>query len=140
MDQRDSFEAPPDDNESCSVPSQRQLITSGPIVKAIFSLAVPVVLGMLMEVLLTVTGFFWVGKLGPAAQDAVTSSMIVIWTIYSTGSLIGIGVTALVSRHIGAAEPEKAAFYIRQALVRDLVNKFRGVKPLPIFFRSRNAS
>ncbi len=98
------------------VSAQRELITSGPIVKAVFTLAIPVVLGMLMEVLLTVTDFFWVGKLGPAAQDAITSSMIVIWTIFSTGSLIGIGVTALVSRHIGAAEPIKAAFYIRQAL------------------------
>jgi len=99
-----------------SEPSQRQLIISGPIVKTIFTLAIPVVLGMLMEVLLTVTDFFWVGKLGPAAQDAVTSSMIVIWTVFSTGALVGIGVTALVSRHIGAGEPERAAFYVRQAL------------------------
>lgn len=94
----------------------RELITSGPLVKAIFSLAVPVVAGMLMEVALTVTNFFWVGWLGPAAQDAVTSSLVMVWTVYSLTTIVSIGVTALVSRHIGAKEPEQAAHYARQAL------------------------
>ena len=52
-------------------------ITSGPIVRTVFSLALPVVLGMVMEIALSVVNFFWVGKLGPAAQDAITSSMVV---------------------------------------------------------------
>jgi len=94
----------------------RELITSGPMVKAIFTLAVPVVFGQMMEVLLAVTDFYWVGRLGPAAQDAITSSMIMIWTVFATASIISIGVTALVSRYVGAGDPEKAAHYARQGL------------------------
>jgi putative MATE family efflux protein len=99
-----------------SAAANQKLITSGPIVKAVLSLAVPVVFGMIMEVLLTVTDFYWVGKLGTAAQDAVTSSMIMIWTVFAAISMVSIGITALVSRYIGAGDQEKAAYYIRQAL------------------------
>ncbi|MBU8934816.1 MAG: MATE family efflux transporter [candidate division Zixibacteria bacterium] len=91
-------------------------ITSGPITRTIFSLSIPVVLNMFMEFALTSTDYFWVGKLGSTAQDAVTSSMVVIWTVFAFISIICIGVTALVSRYIGARNPDKAAHYARQGL------------------------
>lgn len=91
-------------------------ITSGPIIKTIFALAIPAVLGMIMEIALGVVNFFWVGKLGPAAQDAITSSMTVHWAAFSAISLVTIGSTALVARHVGAKEPEKATAYVHQAL------------------------
>jgi putative MATE family efflux protein len=94
----------------------RDLITSGPIVRTVFALAVPVVLGQLMEVALAVTNFFWVGWLGPTAQDAVTSSMVMVWTVFALSAIVSIGVTALVSRYVGAAEPDRAAHFARQAL------------------------
>ncbi|MEW5796750.1 MAG: MATE family efflux transporter [Candidatus Zixiibacteriota bacterium] len=93
----------------------RELITSGPIIKAILSLAVPVVAGMFMEIALAVANFFWVGWLGPAAQDAVTSSLVMVWTVFSLTAVVSIGVTALVSRHVGAGELEQAAHHGRQA-------------------------
>ncbi|MFH1687298.1 MAG: MATE family efflux transporter [bacterium] len=91
-------------------------ITEGPITRTVFSLAVPVVLGMLMEFALTSTDYFWVGKLGPAAQDAVTSSMVVIWTIFATMAVVTVGVTALVSRYVGAKDLAKVTHYIKQGL------------------------
>lgn len=96
-------------------------VTSGPILKTVVSLAVPVVLGMFMEIALSVINFFWVGKLGPAAQDAVTSSMVITWTVFSGFTMINIGLTALVARHVGAKEPERAAYYVRQGLVMALL-------------------
>jgi len=71
-------------------------VISGPIIKTIFSLAVPVVLGMFMEFALHITDFYWVGKLGPAAQDSITTSMVVIWTAFAFIALISVGITALV--------------------------------------------
>ncbi len=91
-------------------------ITSGPIVRTVFSLAVPVVAGMLMEFALTVTDFFWVGRLGATAQDAITSSMVVQWTVFASLSIISIGLTALVSRSVGAGDYDRVRFYIRQGL------------------------
>jgi len=96
--------------------SYTEKVVSGPIARTILSLALPVVAGMGMEILLSVIDFYWVGKLGASAQDAVTSSMVIIWTMFSAVSLISIGITALVSRHVGANNTERAVHYIRQAL------------------------
>ncbi len=91
-------------------------ITSGPISRTVFRLALPVVLGMLMEFALSSTDYFWVGKLGPAAQDAVTSSMVVIWTIFATTAIVTVGVTALVARFVGARQIDRVERIIRQGL------------------------
>lgn len=99
-----------------SVQRRRESITSGPIVRTIFSLAVPVVIAMLMEFALSVTDFFWVGQLGPTAQDAITSSMVIHWTMFGLFSLISIGTTALVSRYVGAQDFETVRFYVRQTM------------------------
>ena len=95
-------------------------ITSGSIPKTIFSLALPVVAGMFMEFALQSTDYFWVGKLGATAQDAVTTSMIVIWAIWSVISIISVGITALVARYVGAKDLDRAAYYIKQGLAMAL--------------------
>ncbi|HWR83860.1 MAG TPA: MATE family efflux transporter [Candidatus Deferrimicrobium sp.] len=92
-------------------------ITSGPIARTVISLAVPVTAGMFMEFALNGINYFWVGRLGPTAQDAVTTSMVVIWTIFSLISIISVGLTALVSRHVGARDFERAAYFVKQGLV-----------------------
>ncbi len=91
-------------------------ITSGSIPKTIISLALPVAAGMFMEFALQTTDYFWVGKLGATAQDAVTTSMVVIWTIWSVISIISVGITALVARYVGAKDLDRAAYYIKQGL------------------------
>ncbi len=90
-------------------------ITEGPISKTVISLAWPVVVGMFMEFALLTTDYYWVGKLGAFAQDAVTSSMVMIWTIMASTSIVGIGSTAIVARYIGAKEFKKANYFINQA-------------------------
>lgn len=91
-------------------------ITSGPILKTIVSLAVPVVLGSFMEIALTVVNFFWVGKLGKVAQDAITSSMVVNWAVFSSIAIVTIGLSAVVARRIGEKEPTLAAEASRQGM------------------------
>ncbi len=96
-------------------------VTEGPISKTIISLAFSVVLGMLLEFALSTTDYFWVGKLGATAQDAVTSSMVVIWTIFVLITIVSVGVTALVSRYVGANDNARAAFYIKQGLALAII-------------------
>jgi putative MATE family efflux protein len=96
------------------LPSDR--LTSGPIISTVFRLAIPAVMGMMMEIALSVVNFFWVGRLGPAAQDAVTSSMVVCWTAFATLSIVTIGLTAIVARYVGAREPDRAVYYIKQGI------------------------
>ncbi|UCG60848.1 MAG: MATE family efflux transporter [Candidatus Zixiibacteriota bacterium] len=96
-------------------------ITSGPIARTIFSLAIPVLLGMFMQFALTSTDYYWVGKLGPTAQDAVTSSMVIIWTIYAMITIIAVGVTALVARYVGAGDLDQVTHFIKQGMALTLV-------------------
>jgi putative MATE family efflux protein len=89
-------------------------ILTGPIAGTVFRLALPVALGMLVQFLLASTNIFWVGKISPTAQDAVTTSTVVFWTIYAFVNVVSVGVAALASRFIGAQDPERATFYVRQ--------------------------
>jgi len=92
-------------------------ITEGPISSTILRLAWPVVASMFLEFGLTVTNYFWVGFLGTKQQDAVMTSMIVTWTLFATSAIIVTGLTALVSRAIGAKEESEASYVSKQGLI-----------------------
>jgi len=96
-------------------------ITSGPITRTVISLALPVTIGMFMQFALSSTDYFWVGKLGATAQDAVTTSMVITWTIYAVFSMVTVGVTALVSRFVGARDLDKVQYYIKQGMAMSLI-------------------
>lgn len=92
-------------------------LLTGSLAQSVVRLAVPVSLGMLLEAALYLTDFFWIGKLGPAAQDAAATALIVQWTLFTLFSLITVGLTALVARSIGAGDTQTA----RQTVERGIV-------------------
>nr|MBN2278007.1 MATE family efflux transporter [candidate division Zixibacteria bacterium] len=94
-----------------------QNITDGPILPTVIRLAWPVVASTALEFALQITDYFWVGFLGTPEQDAITTSMIVTWTLFAVGAVIVIGLTALVSRAIGAGKPDEASFFARQGVL-----------------------
>ena len=91
--------------------------TDGPINRAIFLLAVPMVIEMLMESLFAVVDVFFVGRLGAAAVATVglTESLMIV--IYTIAFGLSIGATAVVSRRIGEKDPDGAARAAVQVLV-----------------------
>ena len=100
---------------------QNKSITEGPILKSVISLAAPVAMGMFMEFALSITDYFWVGKLGPTAQDSITSSLIVIWTILAITAIVSVGLTALISRNIGSGDIKKVIYFIKQGFALALI-------------------
>ncbi|MFH0930660.1 MAG: MATE family efflux transporter [Candidatus Zixiibacteriota bacterium] len=90
-------------------------LTSGNITRNIFNLAWPAVTSMFLETFFSIANAFWVGKLGAVSLAAVISSVFVIWIIYSLASIISVGVVALISRSMGAKDPEQAGYISSQA-------------------------
>ena len=91
--------------------------TAGPIGRAIFLLAVPMVIEMGMESIFAVVDVFFVGKLGANAVATVglTESLMII--LYTIAFGLSIGATATVSRRIGEKDADGAARAAVQVLL-----------------------
>lgn len=95
---------------------EEQDYTTGSIRKAIFMLAVPMMLEMMMESVFAVVDLFFVNKLGPHATSIVGLTESVITLVYSVAIGLSSAVTAVVARRIGEKNPEEAARAAVQAL------------------------
>src|SRR5256886_6915887 len=95
--------------------------TDGPIGRAIFLLAVPMVLETVLESVFAVVDVFFVSRLGADAVATVglTESMMVL--IYTLAMGLGIGATATVARRIGERDPEGASHAAAQAVVLAII-------------------
>lgn len=95
--------------------------TEGPIATALLLLAIPMVLEVALESVFAVVNVFWVNRLGAEAVAVVGLTEAMLSTIYALGMGLGIGATALVSRRIGAREPEGASRAAVQAILLGVV-------------------
>src|SRR2546423_11171130 len=95
--------------------------TDGPIGRAIFLLAVPMVLETVLESVFAVVDVFFVSRLGADAVATVglTESMMVL--VYTLAMGLGIGATATVARRIGERDSEGASHAAAQAVLLGLL-------------------
>ena len=100
-----------------SLSADHQDFTTGSIRKAIFLLAVPMILEMCMESVFAIVDIFFVGKLGPTATATVGLTESVLTIIYSLGIGLSIAATAMVARRVGEKNPEEAAHAGAQAIL-----------------------
>jgi putative MATE family efflux protein len=95
--------------------------TQGDIGHAIFLLAVPMVLEMVMESVFAVVDVFFVARLGPEAVAAVAITESLMTLIYTLAIGLGIGATALVARRIGGHDQEGAARAAAQTIAIGII-------------------
>src|SRR5438445_4890142 len=118
--------------------------TDGPIGRAIFLLAVPMVLETVLESVFAVVDVFFVSRLGADAVATVglTESMMVL--IYTLTMGLGIAATATVARRIGEKDPDGASHAAAQAVLLALLISLllgaTGVFAAPALLRGMGAS
>lgn len=89
--------------------------------KAIFLLAVPMILELIMESTFAVVDIYFVGTLGASAVATVGLTETYLFLIYSIGMGLSMAITAIVARRIGEKEKEKASISAIQAIFIALV-------------------
>lgn len=97
--------------------SEHQDFTQGSIRKAVFMLAIPMILEMCMESVFAVVDIFFVSKLGAGAAATVGLTESCLTLIYSVAIGLSMAATAMVARRVGEKNPEGAAKAGAQALL-----------------------
>jgi len=90
--------------------------TVGPIGRALGLLAIPMMLEMGMEAVFAVVDIAFVSRLGTNAIAAVGLTEALITVLYAAAIGLGMAVTAMVSRRIGAKDRDAAAHVTGQAI------------------------
>jgi putative MATE family efflux protein len=91
--------------------------TEGPIGRAIFILAVPMVLEMMMESIFVVVDVFVVAHLGADAVATVGLTESFMTILYALAMGLSIGAGAMVARRIGEKDAEGAAHTAAQVVL-----------------------
>ncbi len=88
--------------------SNRDLLLNGSIVKAILTLAVPVVINSFLQTMYNLTDTYWLGKLGTEELAAINLVTPVQNIIINFGSGITVAGSVLISQYLGAKRDEDA--------------------------------
>lgn len=104
-----------------SLNGKEQDYTVGSIRRAVFLLAIPMILELSLESVFAVVDMFFVGKLGENAIATVGLTESVITIVYSIAIGLSTGATAIVARRIGEKDPEAAAHAGAQSLIICLI-------------------
>ena len=84
--------------------------------KAIFLLAVPMILELVMESAFAVLDIYFVSQLGPSAVATVGLTETFLYLLYSVAMGLGTAVTAIVARRIGEKNKEAASISAIQSI------------------------
>ena len=87
---------------------KKQIFETMPVPKAVASLAIPTILGQLITMIYNLADTLYIGQTGnPYMVAAISISFVLFFMLNALGNLFGIGGGSLISRLLGAKQPEK---------------------------------
>jgi putative MATE family efflux protein len=97
--------------------SRRALFLEGPIPRALVTLAIPIILGNVLQTGYQLTDAFWVGRLGAAAVAAVSVSFPVTFLVVALGSGLAMAGATLSAQYMGAGRQDMVDHVAAQTMV-----------------------
>ena len=104
-----------------SLSGEEQDYTQGSIPRAVFLLAVPMILELSLESVFAVVDMFFVSKLGENAIATVGLTESFIMIVYSLAIGLSTAATAIVARRIGEKNPEAGAHVGAQSIIISVI-------------------
>ncbi len=89
---------------------------TGPVGAELMRLAAPAFFSFLLRIAYQWIDALWVRGLGVEATAAVTTSVFVMWSVYSVNDIVGIGAAAYVSQLLGTGDRARAGVAAWQGL------------------------
>jgi putative MATE family efflux protein len=100
------------------MPHDRQkLFLEGPIGTALVRLAVPIILGNVLQTGYQLTDAFWVGRLGASAVAAVSVSFPITFLVIALGSGLAIAGATLSAQYMGAGRQDMVNHVAAQTML-----------------------
>jgi len=96
-------------------------LVSGSIVRNLWKLALPMMVGNVLQTMFGIVDMIFVGRLGPEAIAAVSISGTVLFVIMAATTGVSVGTTAMVSRAIGARDRAKADRVAAQSVMLGII-------------------
>ncbi|SHJ86339.1 MATE family efflux transporter [Paramaledivibacter caminithermalis] len=87
--------------------NKHEYIIKGPILGSLLKLALPLMVGQLIQTLYNLVDTLWVGKLGSEAVAAVSISFPIVFLMISLAAGLTIAGTALIAQNKGAGNNDK---------------------------------
>jgi putative MATE family efflux protein len=98
--------------------NQRQkLFLEGPITRALVTLAIPIILGNILQTGYQLTDAFWVGRLGASAVAAVSVSFPVTFLVIALGAGLAVAGATLTAQYMGAGRQDMVNHVAAQTMV-----------------------
>ena len=127
------------DSATVAAPGALPRGATHPIPGELVRLALPMMASLTLRVAYQWIDALWVRGLGVDATAAVTTSVFVLWGVWSLNDIFAIGVTAFVSQLLGAGERTRAGVAalkgIRASVLLGLVGSALGVFLAPQIYR-----
>jgi putative MATE family efflux protein len=96
---------------------RQELFLRGPLGKALIRLAIPIVLGNLLQTGYQLTDAFWVGRLGATAVAAVSVSFPVTFLVIAMGAGLAIAGATLSAQYMGAGRQDMVNHVAAQTMM-----------------------
>lgn len=95
--------------------------------RALLALALPILASQTLRLAFQWVDALWVRGLGVEATAAITTSVFVMWCVYSLHDVFGIGISAYVSQLVGAGDRARAGVAARKGVQASAVMGLVGV-------------